>query len=137
MVAARLDECDDDAQFFDLIDEVWWLLSPGDWQEAFDANPRPAPPTASGSGSALFREIAECLRAYEQRFAMAYVARGQGRSAAELLLLLRKRLANPPGVEARVAAAEQLAITRTRLLHALGTPLPAPAHARHGIAVPA
>jgi hypothetical protein len=47
IVAERLDECDDDQQFYDLIDDVWWLLSPGDWQEAIDANPRPALPDAS------------------------------------------------------------------------------------------
>lgn len=141
IVAHRLDECEDDAQFYELIDDVWWLLSPGDWQEAFDANPRPAPPSASGSGSALLREIAECLRAYEERFAMSYVARGQGRGAAELLLLLRRRLANAPAVEMRVAAAEQMAITRARLVHALGSLLPVqdPAHdhGRHEVQVPA
>ena len=119
IVTQRLDECEGDAQFYEMIDDVWWLLSPGDWQEAFDANQRPAPPNASGSGSALLSEIAECLRAYEERFAMAYVARGQGRGAAELLLLLRKRLANASAVEMRVAAAEQMAITRARLAQAL------------------
>jgi 2-oxo-4-hydroxy-4-carboxy-5-ureidoimidazoline decarboxylase len=135
IVAERLDECEDDAQFYDLIDDVWWLLSPGDWQEAFEANPRPAPPTAAAS--ALLREIAECLRAYEERFAMAYVARAHGRGAADLLLLLRKRLSNPPAVEMRVAAAEQMEITRARLMLSLGTPVPAQNHGRHGIGVPA
>jgi 2-oxo-4-hydroxy-4-carboxy-5-ureidoimidazoline decarboxylase len=120
LVAARLDECSDDAQFYELIDDVWWLLSPGDWQEAIDANPRPAVPAADCSGPALLREIAEGLRTYEERFALTYVAWGHGRSAAELLLMLRRRLANPPAVELRVAATEQLGITRARLLAALG-----------------
>ena len=79
IVAARLDECRDDTAFYELIDDVWWLLSPGDWQEAFDANPRPAVPAADASGPALLREIAEGLRAYEERFGMTYVARGHGR----------------------------------------------------------
>lgn len=137
IVAERLDECDSDAQFYDLIDDVWWLLSPGDWQEAFDASPRPAPPGGAGSASALFREIAECLSAYEERFAMAYVARGQGRGAAELLLQLRRRLSNPPALEMRVAAAEQMEITRARLVQALGAALPVQHHGRHGVQVPA
>lgn len=136
IVAERLDECENDAQFYDLIDDVWWMLSPGDWQEAIDANPRPALPNAHGSGSALLREIAECLRAYEERFAMAYITRSQGRGAAELLLVLRKRLSNPPGVEARIAAAEQIEITRARLLQALGTPPSVPDHGRQGLRVP-
>ncbi len=137
LVAERLEECESDAQFYDLIDDVWWLLSPGDWQEAFDANPRPAPPTAAGCASALFREIAECLHAYEERFAMAYVVRGHGRSAAELLLLLRRRLANPPAVEMRVAAAEQMEITRARLVQALGAAVPVRERGRHGVQIPA
>jgi 2-oxo-4-hydroxy-4-carboxy-5-ureidoimidazoline decarboxylase len=130
IVAERLDECQNDVQFYDLIDDVWWLLSPGDWQEAIDANPRPATPDISVSGPALLREIAEGLRAYEERFAMRYVSRGHGRGAAELLLLLRRRLANAPAVEVRVAAAEQAEITRARLEQALGSalvPEPVPA----------
>jgi 2-oxo-4-hydroxy-4-carboxy-5-ureidoimidazoline decarboxylase len=122
IVAGRLDDCHDEEQFYELIDDVWWLLSPGDWQEAIDANPRPALPHISGSGPALLREIAEGLRTYEERFSMGYVARGHGRSAAELLLLLRRRLANPPAVELRVAASEQAEITRARLTQALGAP---------------
>jgi 2-oxo-4-hydroxy-4-carboxy-5-ureidoimidazoline decarboxylase len=134
IVAGRLDECRDELQFYDLIDDVWWLLSPGDWQEAIDANPRPALPDVSGSGPALLREIADGLRAYEQRFSMAYVVRGHGRSAAELLLFLRRRLANPAAVELRVAAAEQADITRARLVHALGTPIAD--HAARPVRVP-
>jgi len=134
IVAERLDECDDDRQFYDLIDDVWWLLSPGDWQEAIDANPRPALPDASESGPALFREIAEGLRAYEERFVMAYVARGHVRGAAELLLLLRRRLANAPAVELRVAAAEQAEITRARLVQVLGS-APASDHAHQQVRV--
>jgi hypothetical protein len=115
-----------------LVEDVWWLLSPGDWQEAIDANPRPAVPDVSGPAPTLLREIAEGLRAYEERFAMRYVARGHGRSAAELLLILRRRLANPASVELRVAATEQIEITKTRLLGALGS-IPAPDPGRHQV----
>jgi hypothetical protein len=130
IVAARLDECRDDSQFYGLVDDVWWRLSPGDWQEAIDANPRPAVPDVSGSAPTLLREIAEGLRAYEERFAMRYVARGNGRGAAELLLVLRRRLANPSAVEVRIAAGEQIEITKTRLIGALGS-IPVPDHSRH------
>ena len=130
LVAARLDGCRDDGQFYELIDDVWWRLSPGDWQEAIDANPRPAVPDVSGPAPTLLREISEGLRAYEERFAMRYVARGHGRGAAELLLVLRRRLANPTNVEIRVAAGEQIEITRARLQQALG-PHPAADHGRH------
>ena len=67
---------------------------------------------------------------------MAYVARSHGRGAAELLLLLRKRLANPPAVEVRLAAAEQMEITRARLLHVLGTARLAQDRGVHEMRVP-
>ncbi len=134
VVGARLEECRDDSQFYDLVEDVWWGLSPGDWQEAIDATARPALPELAGSVSALLREIAEGLRAYEERFAMRYVARAHGRSAAELLLVLRRRLANPANIELRVAAGEQIDITKTRLLGALGS-IPVPDHSRHQVRV--
>jgi len=46
------------------------------------------------------------------------------------VLVLRRRLANPPSVELRIAAAEQMEITKTRLLGALGA-VPAPDPGRH------
>ena len=132
LVAARLEGCRDEAQFYELIEDVWWWLSPGDWHEAIDANPRPAVPDVSGSAPTLLREIAEGLRAYEERFAMRYVARGHGRGAAELLLVLRRRLANPTNVEIRVAAGEQMEVTRARLQQAL-SPLVSADHGRHQV----
>ena len=130
-VAERLAECSDESQLFALSEEVWWQLSPGDWREALDAHPKIGQRTAEGSregheqgamasaGPALREAIAEGNVAYEQRFGMTYVVRALGRSPAELLLLLRKRLDNEPDEELRIAAAEQAEITRLRLTDVL------------------
>ena len=119
MVSERLEECADDQELFNLSDNVWWLLSPGDWREALDAHPKIGERTPEGSregreqgamesaGPALREAIAEGNRAYEERFGMTYVVRARGRNPAELLLLLRRRLENDPVEELRVAAAEQ------------------------------
>ncbi len=131
VVSEHLDECADDEQLFALAENVWWLLSPGDWREALDAHPKIGERTAPGSregreqgamataGPALREEIAEGNRAYEERFGMTYVVRARGRNPAELLLLLRRRLNNDPEAELRVAAGEQAEITRLRLAEVL------------------
>lgn len=131
LVAGQLAECADDAALIELAERVWWQLSPSDWREALDAHPKIGARTAAGSregreqgamasaGPALRAAIADGNRAYEQRFAMTYVVRARGRHPAELLLLLRRRLENDPDAELRIAAGEQLEITRLRLTEAL------------------
>lgn len=131
VVSEHLDECTDDEELFALSENVWWLLSPGDWREALDAHPKIGESTPPGSregreqgamaeaGPALREAIAEGNRAYEERFGMTYVVRAGGRNPAELLLLLRRRLDNDPKAELRVAAAEQAEITRLRLAEVL------------------
>ncbi len=130
-VAERLDGCADDCALYALATELWWGLSPGDWREALDAHPKIGERTAAGSkegreqgamesaGPALRDAIAEGNLAYEQRFGMTYVVRARGRDAAELLLLLRRRLTNSPEAELRVAAGEQAEITLLRLADVL------------------
>jgi OHCU decarboxylase len=126
-MAAGVDECDDDSAVLELAERVWWELSAHDWREALDAHPKIGERTAEGSqegreqgamadaGPALRGAIEEGNRAYEQRFGMTYLVRASGRSAAEMLLLLRQRLDNEPADELRIAAGEQAEITRLRL----------------------
>jgi 2-oxo-4-hydroxy-4-carboxy-5-ureidoimidazoline decarboxylase len=54
-------------------------------------------------------------RAYRQRFGYLFIVCASGKSAAEMLALLRARLENDPETELRVAAAEQAQIARLRL----------------------
>jgi OHCU decarboxylase len=109
-------------------ERTWRGLSPDDWQEALSAHPRIGEPPAGGEGWAeaeqreasgapaeLLSELAEANRAYEARFGRTFVVCATGKGAAEMLALCRARLANDPESELRIAAGEQLEITRLRL----------------------
>jgi OHCU decarboxylase len=115
-------------------DAAWWSLGPADWLEAFRSHPRigesktETPQSErerqwsageqSGMGTAADatrRGIAEGNRAYEARFGYIYIVCATGRTAEQMLELLRQRLGNDPEAELRVAAEEQHRITRLRL----------------------
>jgi OHCU decarboxylase len=115
-------------------DEIWWGLGAADWREAFAHHPRIGERTAKvaqgaraqswsvgeqrGVADASFdvrSALAERNREYERRFGHIYLVSAAGKSAEELLDLLRARLLNDPTTELDVAAAEQAKITRLRL----------------------
>ena len=121
-------------RILDEAEEVWWSLGPDDWREAFDHHPRigeqaaaaPQGATAktwsadeqrgaSTAGEGTRQALAEANREYERRFGHIYLVCATGKSAEEMLALLRQRLSNDPATEMRVAAAEQAKITRLRL----------------------
>ncbi len=52
---------------------------------------------------------------YEEKFGFIFIVCATGKSAAEMLELLEKRLPNRPADELKIAAAEQAKITRIRL----------------------
>ena len=122
------------ARILDEADEIWWSLSPEDWREAFDHHPRigdqsaAAPQAAvarawsadeqrgaTASSDATRQAIVDGNREYERKFGHIYLVSATGKSAAEILDLLRVRLSNDPATELRVAALEQAKITRLRL----------------------
>ena len=124
----------DRATVLALADEVWWGLAEADWREAFGQHPKigdraalRARFTSQGQWAAgeqagvkaaseeVLRALAEENRAYEDRFGYIFIVCATGKTADEMLALLRARLPNDPGVEIRVAAAEQATITRLRL----------------------
>lgn len=122
------------AELFTTADEVWDGLDRADWLEAFAAHPRIGDveglrkkfaSTAAwcageqagvaGADGQTLRELADANRDYEARFGYIFIVCATGKSAAEMLALLRSRLPNDPETELRVAAAEQAKITRLRL----------------------
>ncbi|HEV2734263.1 MAG TPA: 2-oxo-4-hydroxy-4-carboxy-5-ureidoimidazoline decarboxylase [Longimicrobiaceae bacterium] len=124
----------DAAALLDRADAVWGELDEADWREAFRGHPRIGEREAEAGQSgrerawsageqagmdaaagATRRALAEGNRAYEERFGFIYIVCATGRTADELLALLRDRLANDPAAEVRVAAEEQRRITRLRL----------------------
>ena len=69
-----------------------------------------------GATDEVLDALAEGNRAYEERFGYIFIVCATGKSAAEMLALLRARLPNPPDVEIRIAAEEQAQITALRLM---------------------
>lgn len=119
---------------FAAADELWWQLAREDWLEAFNRHPkigerRPADgaPEPSrrwsaeeqaGARDAAAGTLASLRQAnldYEARFGYLFIVCATGKTAEEMLALLRRRLQNDPGTELRIAAEEQRRITRLRL----------------------
>lgn len=109
-------------------------LARADWLEAFSQHPRIGDraslgarfPTTSAwssgeqagvaaAGVDVLDALVEGNRAYEGRFGHIFIVCATGKSAAEMLALLRERLPNDPEHELGIAAAEQRKITALRL----------------------
>jgi 2-oxo-4-hydroxy-4-carboxy-5-ureidoimidazoline decarboxylase len=75
---------------------------------------------ALAADQATARALADGNVAYESRFGHVYLICAAGRSAGELLAILRTRLGNDAAAESRVVRAELAAINRVRLRKLLG-----------------
>jgi OHCU decarboxylase len=114
--------------------EIWWQLDPADWLEAFRAHPQIGQhqPAAHGSaraqawsaqeqsgmsraGVGVTMDLEVANQEYLEKFGHIFIVCASGKSAEEMLTILRSRLPNAPEQEIRVAAEEQNKITRLRL----------------------
>jgi OHCU decarboxylase len=121
-------------ELFAAADRTWRSLRREDWVEAFRRHPKIGERTAAqpagsraqtwseqeqaraaGTPQELAVELAEANRAYAERFGYIFIVCATGKTAEEMLALLRQRLQNDPVAELRVAAEEQRQITRLRL----------------------
>ncbi len=115
-------------------DEVWKSLPESDWLEAFESHPRigdshsPASAPArsrawSGeeqrqvatSGEDVRTALAEGNRAYERRFNRIFIVCATGKSASEILEILKRRLESDERTELYEAVEQQRQITHLRL----------------------
>ena len=106
-------------------DAIWRSLGGEDWREAFAAHPRigekgsrwseQEQAGARGADAQVLAELVEANRDYETRFDHIFIVCATGKTAAEMLGLLRARLSNDPETELRIAAEEQRKITNLRL----------------------
>lgn len=115
-------------------DEIWRRLEHNDWLEAFSKHPRigerKAPPAAlsqsakwsaqeqknvAGATESVHQALAEANRDYEQRFGRVFIVCATGKSAEEMLDILRHRMQNDNAAELHAAAEEQRKITNLRL----------------------
>jgi len=120
-------------------DEIWRTLQSSDWLEAFYSHPRigessAKAPVGSQSTSWSLEEqgqvttatdtvkadLAVANRVYEEKFGHIFIVCATGKSAAEILAILRLRMQNDGTTELREAAEEQRQITQFRLRKWLG-----------------
>jgi 2-oxo-4-hydroxy-4-carboxy-5-ureidoimidazoline decarboxylase len=123
---------DSPAALFARSDEIWRSLPEEDWREAFDSHPRLGEQrakaatekslnwsaheqSAANPGDAVREALAQGNREYEEKFGQIFLLCATGRSAAEMLAILRKRLQNDPATELREAVEQQRLITQLRL----------------------
>lgn len=122
-------------------DLVWKSLTPADWQQAFDSHPRIGERQAKAATQAslamsaneqsaaqltddIQQRLAAANRLYEHTFGRIFIVCATGKSAAEMLAILRARLANDPATELHEAAEQQRQITQIRLRKWLFPPTP-------------
>lgn len=116
-------------------DEVWAQAERADVLEAFDHHPRIGADLAAlrekfastkgwsageqssvaGADEATLEALRDGNLAYEKRFGHIFIVCATGKSATEMLGLLKERLDNEPDAELRIAAGEQAKITKIRL----------------------
>ena len=123
----------DDAALFAASDRAAAGLTEADLREALDGHPRigdrrvAAGSLSSQEQAGVRSAEASLLQAldagnaeYESRFGHIYLACATGRSASDLLALLRERLSNDPGTEWSVVASELAKINQIRLRKLIG-----------------
>lgn len=133
--AARMADArpyEDERDLLEHAEEVWWALEPVDWLQAFSRHPRIGGRAAgwakgeqgkvAGASEETLAALERGNRDYEERFGHIFIVCATGKSAEEILALLRGRLAGTPEDELRAAAGEQAKITRIRLEKLLKEP---------------
>ncbi len=118
-------------------DRVWSTMQETDWLEAFACHPRigerkrvhaatravgrsaawsrQEQSSANAANESVLAELAEGNTLYEQRFGFTYIVCATGKSAEEMLAILKRRLANNRDTELREAAEQQRQIMQIRL----------------------
>jgi len=124
----------DEAAVLLAADAVWLSLPQCAWQEAFASHPRIGQEKAQGEATAealawsrteqsaavsheetVQRRLAEGNRRYEEKFGRIFIVCASGRTAAEILAALERRLGHDPATELQEAAEQQRQIMQLRL----------------------
>jgi 2-oxo-4-hydroxy-4-carboxy-5-ureidoimidazoline decarboxylase len=115
-------------------DKAWFSSSKEDWLEAFSHHPKIGEKAGENKKHASTKEwasqeqsevnkaaqstideLAKLNREYENKFGFIYIVYATGKSATEMLELLKERLNNDPEKELHIASGEQNKITHLRL----------------------
>lgn len=113
-------------------DRLWATMTEADWLEAFASHPRIGERKAQATGQSAawsqqeqasavgapdttLNELAQGNAEYEHRFGFTYIVCATGKSAAEMLEILQRRLSSDRQSELREAAEQQRQILQIRL----------------------
>jgi OHCU decarboxylase len=114
-------------------DRVWATMQEADWMEAFAGHPRigerraahanaksnawskQEQSSAADAAETILVEIAVGNARYEERFGFTYIVCATGKSAEEMLAILKWRLNSDRATELREAAEQQRQIMQIRL----------------------
>ena len=125
---------DDLVELLEDAEEQWFKCCEADWKEAFSQHPKIgdkdslrekfastanwAEGEQSGVGNAsekVLDELAKANKEYESKFGYIFIVCATGKSADEMLALLKARMQNDAEEEIGIAMEEQNKITRLRL----------------------
>ena len=123
-----------DDELFKKAENIWFSLPSKDWLEAFTHHPKigdidslrkkfyPTKSIAEKEQSGVndatentLQDLAESNRLYKNKFGFIFIICAKGKSAEEMLALLKVRLENDSKAELLIAAKEQNKITQLRL----------------------
>ncbi len=115
-------------------ERIWFSLEKSDWLEAFDHHPKIGDMNSLKEKFSVSKDLSACEQAgalsvadetlselalynqlYEKKFGFIFIVFATGKSAEEMLGIIKERINNDPETELRNAAAEQLKITKLRL----------------------
>ena len=124
----------DEQTLFIAADDCWQNLPEADWLEAFRSHPRigeqhaEKQTTAASAAwsrseqsqmneadAAILLRMREGHRQYEERFGRIFIVCASGKQPAEMLNILKRRLANDPTQELQESATQQQQIMQLRL----------------------
>jgi 2-oxo-4-hydroxy-4-carboxy-5-ureidoimidazoline decarboxylase len=129
-------------EMFAASDKVWNALPEEAWQQAFDSHPRigehkaraastqslawsEAEQAKADPDAATKVALAEANKAYEAKFGRIFIVCATGKTASEMLAILKARMQNSPASELKEAAEQQRQITQLRLRKWMQIPLEA------------
>lgn len=120
-------------------EQIWNSLGEQDYLQAFEAHPMIGDVDslrkkyastkamasgeqsgATGADETTLTELAALNKAYLEKFGFIFIVFATGKSAAEMLAILKNRIGNDRATEIRNAAAEQLKISFLRIDKLLG-----------------
>lgn len=121
-------------KLFNTAEKVWYSLEEKDWKEAFTHHPKIGELNSlkkkfistktllqkeqSGINTASIKtltELAKYNKEYEKKFGYIFIVCATGKSAEEMLSMIKKRINNNPKDEIKIAMQEQFKITKLRL----------------------